>query len=261
MEFETTLLIASYRADIVMEKLSAMNTIGPFEILPKRSLFIHDSYFDTSDRSLMKKGIALRNRNIGQTNLLCMKGSEHINEWGGIRRLEIEEEWSEKVLEKILQTQDHISFDTDNTVFDEADPIKTLECLGLYSIQDRQTTRIVRDIIDPGGKSQGLCAEMALDRVLYRFGNSKFNHFEVEIEAKIREGEEHIKTIVTLLKTKFPGELKRWDHNKLITGYAIEELLQKGDLAAYSQHNNMIDQTGYEKIASFIKQLRPCSDP
>jgi hypothetical protein len=256
MEFETTLLIASYRADIVMEKLSATNTIGPFEILPKRSLFIHDNYFDTDDRSFMKKGIALRNRKIGKINLLCMKGSEHVNEWGEIRRLEIEEEWSEKALEKILRAQGHISFDIDNIVFDETDPIKTLECLGLHSIQDRQTSRIVRDIINPGGTSQGLCAEMALDRVRYRFGYRKFNHFEVEIEAKTREGEEHIKTIITLLKTKFPGELKRWDHNKLITGYAIEALLQKGDLAAYSQHNNLIDQTGYEKIASFIKQLR-----
>jgi len=256
IEIETTLLIYSSRTDAVMKNLAALDTIGPYKIVSKGSCIIHDRYFDTRERSFMKRGFALRLRQIGSSYLLCLKGCERVNEWGGIERLEIEETWSEKNLKAIIRVLDERFITMECTTFDNHDPVQTLNSHGLRIIQDRQTDRLTRDIRGPRGTSRRLCAEMALDKVCYRFAGRCFKHFEVEIEAKTRAGEKHIETITALLKAGFPRELKRWDHNKLITGYAIEALLDRGEVLSGIHDHEIIDFAGYAKIDAFIKGLR-----
>jgi adenylate cyclase class IV len=256
IEIETTLLIDSSRPDAVMENLAALDTIGPYKIVSKGSCIIRDRYFDTRERSFMKRGFALRLRQIGPSCLLCLKGCERVNEWGGIERLEIEETWSEKTLEAIICALDETSITIEYKTFDNDNPVQTLDSHGLRIIQDRQTDRITRDIMGPQRTSLKLCAEMALDTVCYRFAGRFFKHFEVEIETKTRKDEHHIETITALLKAGFPRELKRWDHNKLITGYALEALLNRGEVLSGLHNHEIIDHTGYVKIDAFINQLR-----
>ena len=256
IEIETTLLIDSSRTDAVMKNLAALDTIGPYKIVSKKACTIHDRYFDTKERSFMKRGLALRLRQIGSCYLLCLKGCERVNEWGAIERLEIEEIWSEKTLQAIIRILDETSIPIACNTFDNHDPVQTLHRHDLRIIQDRETDRVTRDIRSPRGTSRRLCAEMALDKVSYRFAGRCFKHFEVEIEAKPRAGEKHIEAITDLLKARFPQELKRWDHNKLITGYAIEALLDRGDVLCSIHDHEIIDFAGYAKIDAFIKGLR-----
>ena len=256
IEVETTLLIDSSRPDDVMKNLAALDTIGPYKIVSKGSCIIHDRYFDTRERAFMKRGFALRLRQTGSSCLLCLKGCERINEWGGIERLEIEATWSDKTLESIICALDETSINIEYNAFDNDNPVQTLGSHGLRIIQDRQTDRVTRNIRGPKGTSQRLCAEMALDTVCYRFAGRCFKHFEVEIEAKTRKGEHHIETITTLLKAGYPRDLKRWDHNKLITGYALEALLDRGEILSGLHDQESIDHTGYAKIDAFINQLR-----
>ena len=256
IEIETTLRIDSSSPDAVMKNLAALDAIGPYKIVSKESCIIHDRYFDTRERSFMKRGFALRLRQIGPSCLLCLKGCERVNEWGGIERLEIEEVWSEKTLEAIIRALDETSINIEQVSFDTNDPVQTLGSHGLRIIQDRQTHRIERDIGFHRGTSLGSCAMMALDTVCYRLAVRFLKHFEVEIEAKTHEDEHHIETITELLRTGFPRELKRWDHNKLITGYAIETLLDRGEVLSGIHENEIIDHVGYTKIDDFINQLR-----
>lgn len=254
IEIETTLLIDSPQPEAILYHLADIDRIGPYEIISKGSCTIFDRYFDTKDRTFLKKRAALRLRQIGSTLMLCMKAKECVNEWGGIKRVEIEEAWCEETLERIICALDETSLEMDNLAFGEGDPAHTLNCLGLQCIQDRQTGRITRDIIDPESTSFACCAEMALDTVNYRFGDRSFRHFEVEIEAKTDKSEKHIQAVVALLKAEFFGELKRWDHNKLITGYALETLVKRGAFRSGEQDRDVIDRPGYEKIDELIRK-------
>ncbi|HPJ94768.1 MAG TPA: CYTH domain-containing protein [Deltaproteobacteria bacterium] len=256
IEIETTLRIDSSRPDDVMKNLATLDVIGEYTIVSKSSCIIHDRYFDTRDRSFMKRGFALRLRQRGPSFLLCLKGCERINEWGGIERLEIEEAWSEKTLEAIIRALDETSINIECPLFDKDDPVQTLSGHGLRIIQDRQTHRIERDVGIHQGTALRSCALMALDTVCYRFADRCLKHFEVEIEAKSRTDEHHIEIITELLKKGFPRKLKRWDHNKLITGYAIETLLDRGDVLSGIHEKEIIDHVGYTKIDAFINQLR-----
>ena len=254
IELETTLLIDSPRSEAILYHLADIDRIGPYEIVSKGSITIFDRYFDTRDKTFMKKRAALRLRQIGPTVMLCMKAKEYVNEWGGIERVEIEEAWCEETLEKIICALDDTSLEMDNLAFGEGDPAHTLNCLGLQCIQGRQTDRIIRDIMNPESISFARCAEMALDTVHYRIDDRHFRHFEVEIEAKNDSKGQHIKEIVDLLKAEFPGELRRWDHNKLMTGYALESLVRKRNIHSLEQNQDIIDHLGYERIDSFIKK-------
>ena len=254
IELETTLLMDSPRREAILYHLADIDRIGPYEIVSKGSCTIFDRYFDTRDRAFMKKRAALRLRQIGPTLMLCMKAKDYVHEWGGIERIEIEEVWCEETLERIICALDETSLEMNNLSFGQGDPAHTLSCLGLQCIQDRQTDRITRDIIDPESTSFARCAEMALDTVHYRFEKQSFRHFEVEIEAKAAGSEQHILGVVALLKADFPGEMKRWDHNKLITGYALEALVKRGAFRCGEQDMGVIGRPGYEKIDALIRK-------
>jgi len=256
IELETTLLVDCDHPETVMKTLAARNTIGPYETIAKGAILMHDQYFDTEKQSLSKGGIALRVRKIGPTRLVCIKGRERLHEWGGIERLEIEKDWSVQALKKILPCLGKICLKVDENAFCEDDPGETLNRMGLKCIQGRETNRIIVGIGHPQMSSNTHFAEMALDRVCYRFGRRSFLHHEVEIEAKALKCDNHLKTVVALLNNDFPGKFKRWDHNKLITGYAIEMLLEKGTLPADSSEPEVLGHNEYLKIEAIINQFR-----
>lgn len=256
MELETTLLVYLDHGETVMKDLAARKAIGSYDIVESVTVLMHDQYFDTENRSLSKNNVALRIRKTGRQCLVCIKGKEHIHEWGGIERLEIEHPWSLEALEKIIPHLGESWRKPDNKVFCMDDPDKTISLMGLKCIQDRQTNRIILGISHRHDSSERICAEMALDKVTYTNAGASFLHYEIEIEAKASDGDNHLKTLVDLLKREFPGRLKRWNHNKLITGFAIEELLRNGELKIDSRGNRVEGPGQYRKIEATINKLK-----
>lgn len=256
IEFETKLLVDCDHPEGLIKDLAARKSIGPYDIIKSGSILMQDQYFDTEKLSLSKDGIALRIRKIGPEYLVCIKAKEHIHEWGGIERIEIEKGWSRKALNKIIPCLGEICGKVDENAFCKDNPGETFSRMGMKCIQDRQTNRIILDIAHPQVSSKRHCTEMALDRVFYRFAGRSFIHYEIEIEAKILKCDIHMKTLVALLNSEFPGKLKRWDHNKLITGYAIEMLLEKGELSVDSSGFQALGHDQYLKIEAMIAQFR-----
>lgn len=254
-EVETTLLVVSANPGPVMDHLAALDRIGAYELLPAGSAVIHDRYYDTPERSFLDRAIALRLRRTGDSYLLCMKGHERLHECGGVERDEFEEPWSEETLETIIRVVGFCPGDS-RAAAAGAGPEQALDRLGLQVIQDRQTTRIIRDIVDPQEPARRPCAEMALDTVDYLFGLRTFRHFELEIEAKGCESAAHIRDITALFEAAFPGVLQRWHHNKLITGLAIEALSSRGELPACGGCPDLLLPVHYERIDAFISRLR-----
>ena len=261
MELETTLLVDCNHGETVMKDLAARKAFGTYDIVESVTILMQDRYFDTENRSLSKNNAALRIRKTGRQCLVCVKGKEHIHEWGGIERLEIEHPWSLEALEKIIPHLGESWRKPDNKVFCMDDPDKTISRMGLKCIQDRQTNRIILGISHRHDPSESICAEMALDRVAYTNAGTSFLHYEIEIEAKASDGDIHLKALAGLLKKEFPDTLKRWDHNKLITGFAIETLLEQGELGGDTSGLQFLRRIDYEKIETVIiqmnRQLRP----
>lgn len=250
-EFEVTLRVDSEDPQALFRDISAMKSIGFYALVSKGSMVIHDQYFDTPDRDLQKKRYALRLRSQGRDRLLCLKGKERANAWGGIRRLEIEGPWSEEILGKIVREAGMLHYE--KASFHASDPAGTLEGLHLYMIQSRKTSRALFDIVLKIGDDSNVIGELALDEVCYEAGAQRFLHYELEVEAKGDQREDALKGFVTLLKESFPGVLKGWDHNKLITGFALEALVGQGSLSPDKRPDDLIPKHWYDSIEGWIK--------
>lgn len=255
-EFEITFRVISEDPEAVFRDISATASIGPYRIVFRDTGIIHDRYFDTQESDLGKKMYALRLRTKGEDSFLCLKGREHTNEWGGISRLEIEATWSEEILGRIARETGLILLE--DAAGGTNDPVEALKIAGFSIIQSREIVRTLFDVI-PDDSRRSAIGEMALDRVCYEFRGKRLVHYEVEVEATGNEPHDTLKDYVAFLKQTFPGMLKRWDHNKLVTGIALGTLIEKGDLPFDSRENDLIPLAWYGVIEKEINRVLCCS--
>ena len=137
--------------------------------------------------------------------------------------------------------------------FDRVHPLEVMTSLGLEVIQDRETHRQVRNIVFVGEESRSALAELAIDSVVYHFGDQQICHHEVEIEAKVEDGSTALKTVIESLVAMYGSALRRWDHGKLATGKAIEKLLSEGALEGLLDINNNLKPVAYDRVDDYLK--------
>ncbi len=253
-EFEVTMRICSEEPEGVFRDIVMTRTIGSYELIYRERLTIHDQYYDTPQGSLAEKGYALRIRTVGKRRILGLKGNEHVNEWGGIERTEIEGPWSKEGVTKVLELVGSVHLGEEDFVPD--DPRKTLAHIGLNAIQSRETDRTLLDVAFTDVQARPVIGVMSLDRVCYEVGTRKFLHFEIEVEAVDGIDRIYLAEFVGSLKDAFPEDLCRWDHNKLITGRALEILIEQGTLSPASQSGDLIPPAWYDAMESWIWQNR-----
>lgn len=255
-EIEETLIIRSETPDYFSQQIAALPCVAGYQLEPQDDQQILDSYFDTPDRSLKSKRLSLRIRQIGANYWITLKGPSKPAKYGGKERLEIEYRWSEKALQEIAQRlkDKGIKLQWNAKNFRTGQPLNTMNSLGFLVIQTRENHRITRNIVS--SVTGSVLAELVIDSVVYHFDKRKIAHHEVEIEAKASDGAMVLTVISSKLIEKYGPVLQVWNHGKLQTGNAIEELLNENKLEGLLGNDNNLMPAAYDIIDDYFKKER-----
>ncbi len=180
--------------------------------------------------SLGRKRINLRIRRREDAWFITMKRNPGLLQWKRNERAELELPWSHESLDTILAelSANGIPLPTGQPL-DIADPIETLESIGLGILQDRETERHTKNVSSPI-KDGTILAELASDCVTYRFQRRKIRLYELEVEAKGSGNDKVLSDVKVGLLNAFGSEVIPWKWGKLVTGKMISSLLQNGTL-------------------------------
>jgi inorganic triphosphatase YgiF len=255
-EVEATLLIDGAAPQETAARLARVPRLAGHDLAAGHRLLLDDLYYDGPDRGLRRNGFGLRTRRTGDARLLTLKGPRQPRDDDTVAsRLEIEAPWSPDVLRAVLGMLGEHGVDLPAAVWRD-DPDATLRDLGLVPMQARRTDRLARDVsADAGGTDRGIVAEMAIDRVTYRFADAAVDHYEVEIEAKTDAGTAQLAAMAEALLAHFPGALRPWRPSKLATGLAIEALLADGRLRTHIR-DGALSPEAYPLISRWVQDNR-----
>lgn len=201
-------------------------------------LRIHDVYYDTPRRLLGRKSIGLRIRKIHGRIFLSMKSDPRPTGRTGVRRNEFESPWSHKSLTYVLKKLRQNGLPLVEPQFSKSKPSIVLARLGFKILQERQTTRDVRQILQSSKTRNRPLAEVDIDRVTF-LGKPKVRIYEVEIEAKSAGSMRLVQRIGAELESNYSGFLKVWPHGKLVTGLAIRQLTRLKGFSRYLSRNEL----------------------
>jgi hypothetical protein len=150
-----------------------------------------------------------------------------------IRRREIELQWSYESIRLLAKNLKLAPPKLSVSQFQRIPASRTLATMGLEIIQERRTRREARDVVRKG-KTPGLVlAELAIDRVIYTFKDTKLGLSEVEVEAKSSRSLTTVRDIAKALVSKYQPVLQQWFHGKFVTGLALQKLLETKALQNY----------------------------
>jgi hypothetical protein len=253
-EIEAALIVYADAPQTVEQRLADLQTLSEFRLLPRATETIEDIYFDTTDRSLQARLIALRIRRLDGTLLLTMKADSQ-PALTGEDRLEIESPWSPTVLHNVMSELSNrgVGVPASPGELGSSDPTAVMASLGLEEVQTRVTRRTPRDVVAGSAETQPL-AELAIDAVTYRFRDGRVRLLEVEVEAKGGGDASTVERVAASLHAAFPSQLRPWPYGKLPTGKAIQELLADGKLDGLISEDRMLRPAAYEQIAGLLNR-------
>ena len=253
-EVEAALIVYADAPQAIEQRLADLQTLAEFSLLPRATETIEDIYFDTADRSLQARLIALRVRRLDGTTLVTMKADSH-RTVAGEDRLEIESPWSSSALRNVVGELRGRGVGVPGSPGElgSAEPAAVMASLGLEQVQTRVTTRTPRDLFARGAESEPL-AELAIDAVTYRFREGRVRLLEVEVEAKGAGDASTVERITARLRDEFPSLLRPWPYGKLPTGEAIQELLADGQFDGLTGQDGILRPEAYEQIAEVLNR-------
>jgi hypothetical protein len=251
-EFEVKLIVTSQQPRKIANSLRKLTRLGDYRLTNRKLIKIQDIYFDTGTDRLRKSQLALRVRLMENKKLLTMKGKAAFADWGGIKRLEIEETWSVALLQKVLEKIPNFNFNANDLsdLFLPDNPVKTLMKLNFKVIQDRITHRELKDVMMPGHCQS--VADFVLDEVRFQTTAGKVIHYEVEIEALAEKSVEHVHIILKELQNRYPDDLLIWLYSKLETGEIIAQYTNDLQKNSFITEDGFIRKNGYKMIADLL---------
>ena len=253
-EIETTLAVCSSEPCEVIKRLAELDSISEYALIPQKSHLIKDTYVDRRDHALESNKLGLRIRDVDGERLIALKGPSRQNEAGVSERLELEFKWSEDGLRRIVEDLSRWGIETQEPRkgLDFERPLPVLSELGFEVIQRREDSREVRNVIRKGDPSNVL-AELVIDSLTFNFKGQQAHHKEVEIEAKSEDGVSALRGLTEDLENIFPLDLIVWDHSKLATGLAIQDMAESGILKAVLDDHDNLKPEAYSRIDSYLR--------
>jgi inorganic triphosphatase YgiF len=227
-------LIIKDDADHTRKELAKLRNILEYDLKPKPPRIIYDTYYDTPENSLRQRKISLRTRKLSGNLLISTKSDVRRIRGNIIRRREIELPWSYDSIRRLaknlkLPPPPKLSV----SQFRRIPASRTLATMGLEIIQERRTRREARDVVRKGKTPALVLAELAIDRVIYTFKDTKLGLSEVEVEAKSSRSLATVRDIANALVSKYQPVLQQWFHGKFVTGLALRKLLETKALQNY----------------------------
>jgi len=226
-------LIIKDDTDHTRKELVGLRHILEYDLRPKPSRTIYDTYYDTSDNFLRQRKISFRTRRVGGTLLISTKSDIRKVSGNIIRRRETELPWSYDSVRLLMRNLKMKTPAQSISRFPNIPPSRVLASMGLNVIQERRTLREARDVIERNKSPTSTLAEMAMDRVTYSFQHIKVRLSEVEVEAKSPGSLLDVQEIAGTLISKYHPILQPWLHGKFVTGLAIGKLLRIHALQRY----------------------------
>jgi CYTH domain len=239
IETESTLVVVADSPEEVVRRVAALTELEGFVLRPRPDEAIHDLYFDTPDASLAAARSSLRLREVGTRRVLTIKGPPRSGSFGATTRDELEGEWPERAW-KLLRTELAAVLVVPAAPPPGGDPVEALESLGLVVVQERATSRRVRDV-DPHAAAPRPVAELAVDVVAFQLPGGPVRHREVEVEAKSAGGDAAVALLTESLVRQFWPGLRPWRLGKLATGKAVAELIERQALEPRAEGDALAD--------------------
>jgi len=230
-ELELVLMIVSDDPQSTLMKVANLTSIDGYQLVTHSPMNVHDIYLDTPDSLLSRKRLNLRIRGIGEDFFITLKVNPGLISWRRHERREFEVPWSQTSLQQIRDELERrgIKLAPLGPLTENLPRVETMKLLGLRVLQDRETHREARDIVE-GNASREVLAELAIDSVLYHFEGRDVRLFELEVEAKSQRGRGVLGNIAKGLREKVGSQLRSWRFGKLVTGEKIDRLLKRGEL-------------------------------
>ena len=169
-------------------------------------------------------------------------------------RIEIEDIYSKETLNQIiLKINSYLNLPIlePSLKYYHIDPKLNLINLGFKIIQNRQTHRKIVNVINKSFNQ--IEFEFVFDTTTY-ISNNNITNIELEIESKLSKNNAVLNDFVRELKLN-QLLFKYWPYNKLLTGKAIEILLDNNELKENKDYDDkkILTLSGLEKIELFIK--------
>lgn len=235
-EVEAKLLISVQSPAGTLRRLAELRSVGRYRLVPEETRRIVDSYLDLPGGLLGDQRIGVRLRQSGDTTLVTLKADSHDHD-GTSDRLEIELPWSRPALEEVFAELARHGIPLPPLPGDvSGKPVDVLAGIGFRVVQRRDLTRLPREVLLEDAR--GPLAELAIDTVVYHFGDDSFRVHEVEVEAKGDGDRDVVEEVAAELLRTFPDELRPWRHGKLPTGNALRDLLSDNEPA------DLVDASG-----------------
>lgn len=259
-EVEGTLAIQSEVPDETARRLGDLREVAGYRLRPCPARRLRDAYLDNRPRDLGRRRIALRLREVDGEVLVALKADSHITQVA-TDRVEIESLWSPAAFDSVREELARRGVETTEAppnlkerqaedVFGEA---------GFFPVQERETTRIPREVIpETGGEPE---AELVVDAVVYRFDGESVRFHEVEVEARGGGNAETVGNVLRTLLDLFPAELRAWPYGKLATGEAILALREEGRLDGLVDPGGTLAVRAFDLLAARLDRETPVSEP
>ena len=219
-------LIIKNSSDRIRKELSRTQHVLEYDLKPKPSQVIQDTYYDTKERFLGEKRITLRIRRMDDTLLLSTKSDFRRIAGDIIQRREMERAWSYNSIRVLARNLKLYIPIMSSSKFQSLSVSRVLATMGLEVIQERRTHREPRDIVIRDKVPVSILAELAIDHVTYDFGDISVGLSEIEVEAKAARSIPKVRDIADALVSKYSPSLQQWFHGKFVTGLAIQKLLK-----------------------------------
>jgi inorganic triphosphatase YgiF len=253
-EVEVVLMITR-NFDSILDKLADLRSVADYRLDPGPSKKIRDTFFDTVTGDLRRRQANFRIRDIDGSIFISVKTDAKRTLRGAVLKKEVEIPWSKKELETVL---DELKLKQDHWVvpqgYSDIAPFRLLEAMGLQIIQDRETKRLTRNIL-PKESSSGTLAELAIDHVIYHMKGQRVELFEVEIEEKAKRTGSAVSKVRRVLIESYAPALQKWRHGKLVTGLALQRMLETGELQTLLD-NSRLRPEAFNRIDQSIRSSR-----